>query len=63
LKVHKKNWVLEKKLKSDNNHHFMLSPAMTSSFDGKIYLSGSQVGKTKAVISVDTKGVMDESSI
>ena len=41
----------------------MMSPAITSSLDGKIYLSGSLVGKTKAVISVDTKGEMSQSSI
>ena len=54
LKLDKKNWKLEHKLRSKK--HFLLHGALASGLNGKIYMSGSKMGKTKAVISVDTKG-------
>jgi hypothetical protein len=53
IKVHKKKWILENILQS--SEYLMLHGAITSSLDGKIYISGSQIGKTKEAISIDTK--------
>jgi hypothetical protein len=62
VKLDKKNWKLEHKLRSKK--HFLLDGALASGLNGKIYITGSKLGKTKAVISVDTKGeVMTEASI
>jgi len=62
VKLDKKNWKLEHKMRSKK--HFLLYGALASGLNGKIYITGSKVGKTKAAISVDTKGeVMSEASI
>jgi hypothetical protein len=53
VKLDKKNWKLEHKMRSKK--HFLLYGALASGLNGKIYITGSKVGKTKAAISVDTK--------
>ena len=54
IQLSKRDWKLEYRFQSSK--YCFMKGAVTGGVDGKIYISGSSVGKTKAVAMIDTKG-------